>query len=279
MTRSSDTSRESALLGWFKWQFASAASVAARSGQEPRSVSRGSAPVGLATTCLLTLLCSGGCIRFHYDPPAADAATDAGRIDDAEPAEAALAADDGGADETGTEAAPPPPPPLCQGRDISIADKVAADTVAALQQDCRVGAYFNSLAGIQLDHFEQCFAVQLGSALGCVRGDGSKVKYPTFDSYRELCRDMKSAHAALAASDGDYEAFMSDFVAALSKNQFNASEIARISKAYGSTRSDIVRLKDAGPTRACEAGADAAGADARAKAGADAADVDADAAR
>jgi len=197
---------------------------------------------------------AGGCIRFHNDAPVPDASGigDASADEDAQ-SDAETELDAGDLD--GGDAADAAPPPLCARRDPSIAQTIALDTVAALQRDCRLGAYFSTLPGVRLDHFEQCMAAQIGSVLGCVRADGVKVKYPAFDDYKELCRDMKSAHAAMATTDGDYEAFMAILGDAFRKNGFSSAEMTRINRAYASTRSDVVHLKDAGPSRqTCDAG-------------------------
>jgi hypothetical protein len=233
---------------------------------------------------LLIALAMGGCIRFSEDTAAGDAAHDAANdvseeiINETEAsskadAEEADASDvdallDGGAPEAAAADAgdaadaPPDVTPICQRFDPSIAQAVASDMVSALLADCRIRSAFTALPPIRLEHFEDCFAAQIASVLGCLHTDGTRFKYPAYDTKGQFCRDMKTAHAGLTASDGDYDAFLAAISSALSKNRLTDDEIVRVMRTFGAstTRADIVKLKDAGPTQAaCEGGTDAGG--------------------
>jgi hypothetical protein len=89
--------------------------------------------------------------------------------------------------------------------------------------------------------------------MGCRELNGDPFKYPTIDSKGQFCHDMKSGHAALSTSDGDFDAFIADFGMALAQNGLNADEQMRVLAVFGATRNDIVRIKDAGPTQPCDA--------------------------
>ncbi len=189
-----------------------------------------------------------GCLRFADDAPE-DAGVPSG-FDVVSPAgtgaDPAPSAPDAAGDAS--------PGPICQRFDPSVTDAVSNDLTTALLRDCRVNAYFTALPPVRLARFAECFAAQLASVLGCVRPDGERYKYPAYDPEGEFCRDMKTAHANLAASDGDFDAFSDDLRPVLEMHGFTEDETARVLKVFGATRVDIVQRHDAGPTRACDAG-------------------------
>ena len=106
-----------------------------------------------------------------------------------------------------------------------------------------------------LAHLQECLTAQIGQVMGCRHPDGQPFKYPTEDSNGKFCRDMKSSHAALNTSDGDFNAFIASLDTALdlNGNGLNADEKMRVLMVFGATRNDIVRIKDAGPTLPCDA--------------------------
>jgi hypothetical protein len=235
---------------------------------------------------LLGVLAAGGCIRFTSDvPPDAsqDASNDvaeeitpesgpdsrADARDESIILDASLAkvdAPDAPSDVTIDVA------PTCQRFDPSIRLAIASDLVSTLLQDCKIRSAFASLPPVRLQHLEECFAAQVASVLGCVHPDGTRYKYPAYDSNGQFCRDMKTAHAGVTASDGDFDAFTADIALALMKNGLADDEVTRALRSFGAstTRADIVKLKDAGPTQpACDAGTSEAGPDARADSSAD----------
>jgi hypothetical protein len=234
----------------------------------------------------------GGCIRFSNDAPldaSADAAEDAagevfadaesGTTADVTDSSRHDAADAQPISDGSADAADAIPPPICSRFDPSIRFAIASDLVSALLQDCKIRSAFVSLPPVQLEHFEECFAAQVASVLGCVNSDGTRFKYPAYDSNGEFCRDMKTAHAGVNASDGDFDAFLAAIMYALGNNGLTDDEIVRAMRTFGAgpTRSDIVKLKDAGPTQPCDAGADAGLDAARSESGSDAgADAHAD---
>jgi hypothetical protein len=210
-------------------------------------------------------LAIGGCIRFSSDVPvdaSREAASDRGEV--AMEAEAGGRADaldasleDGDAQsrpaDTSAEAAP-----ICQRFDPAIRLAVAGDLVSALLQDCKIRSAFASLPPVRLQHFEECFAALVASVLGCVHADGTRYKYPAYDSNGEFCRDMKTAHSGLNASDGDFDAFLAALTFALRKNGLTDDEMSRALRSFGGgpTRADIVKLKEAGPTHPCDSGSE-----------------------
>jgi hypothetical protein len=239
----------------------------------------------------LGALAIGGCIRFAGDVPvdaSLDASLDGSNDVSADAIAMAEAGSRGDAPDTSTEGgdAPAKPTdasvdvvPTCQRFDPSIAQAAAGDVVSLLLQDCRIRSAFTSLPPVRLQHLEECLGAQIASVLGCVHPDGTRFKYPAFDSKGQFCRDMKTAHGGLAASDGDFDAFLAAIAGALAKNGLTDDEMTRALRSFGagSTRADIVKLKEAGPTQPCDAGVDA-GRDATADANPDAsADVSLDA--
>ena len=242
----------------------------------------------IETSChLLGVFAMGGCIRFSSDVPA-DAAYDApidvsgdiifeaeaGRTPD--PPDASIdvgsapdtsdepttadASDDGDAPAKPADA-PPDATPICQRFDPAVAKAIASEMVSTLLKDCKIRSAFISLPPVRLEHFEECFAAQVASVLGCLHPDGTRFKYPAYDSKGQFCRDMKTGHASLTTSDGDFDAFVAAIGLSMMKNGLTDDEIVRALRSFGAggTRTDIVKLKDAGPTMSlCEGGVDAA---------------------
>jgi hypothetical protein len=131
--------------------------------------------------------------------------------------------------------------------------------VSALLGDCRIRSAFATLPPVRLEHFQECFAAQIASTFGCLHPDGTRYKYPAYDSKGEFCRDMKTAHAGLTVSDGDFDAFNSSLAVALMGNGLTDDEIMRVMRTFNAsvTRADIVKVKDAAltnPTLPCDAG-------------------------
>jgi hypothetical protein len=222
----------------------------------------------LVTIWLLGIGPVTGCFRFSSDEPpeagAYDAAVDVsgeGTIE-AQPdsnVEADASADESdGADASSDAPAEALPPPICQRFDPSIAQSIAGNLVTALLQDCKIQSAFTRLPPVALQHFEECFAAMVASVLGCVHPDGTRYKYPAYDSQGQFCRDMKTAHASLTTSDGDFDAFLADIKLALAQGGLTDDEVTRALRSFGGsvTRADIVKLKDAGPTQPCDAGAE-----------------------
>lgn len=213
-------------------------------------------------------LAIGGCIRFSTEPPldAApyDASTDvsgdtvvspeAGPETDA--TDGSL--DDGDAPGRAADATVDAAP-ICQRFDPIIAQAIAGDLVSALLQDCKIQSAFTPLPPVRLQHFQECSAALVASVLGCLQADGTRYKYPAYDSHGQFCRDMKTAHAGLNSSDGDFDAFLAALRLALGKNGLTDDEIVRTMRTFNAsvTRSDIVKRKDAGPTQPCDAAAEA----------------------
>jgi hypothetical protein len=181
-----------------------------------------------------------GCIRFRNDaPPGADAAVADAEVDAETPPE--------GGDVVVI------PPPVCSKFHPSIANKIAADLISQLGADCLLRRHFANLAPVVVIHFEECLTAQIGQVMGCRHPDGEPFRYPTVDSKGRICRDMKSSHAGIASSDGDFDAFIADLNVVLDANGVDMADRMRVLTVFGATRNDIVRLKDAGPTLPCDA--------------------------
>lgn len=187
-----------------------------------------------------------GCIRFRNDAPA-DAGVDAGATVDGPGPEPDASSPMEGGDAVVI------PPPVCDRFNSSVAESIAGDLISGLLADCRLRRHFTGLPPIAVTHLQECLTAQIGQVMGCKRPDGQPFKYPTFDSRGVFCRDMKSSHMDLSSSDGDFDAFIADFNEALDENGLTMDEKMRVAAVFGATRNDIVRLKDAGPTKPCDA--------------------------
>ncbi len=207
-----------------------------------RSVNRGRKWIW-AALAIGTLSTLSGCIRFRNDAPA-DAGLDAG---------AALDADsDPDAEDAGDVVAPPPP--VCERFDPQVAERIAADLITEVTVvDCRLRRYFADLPPVALVHLQDCLTAQIGQVMGCRHPNGDPIKYPTMSSAGRYCRDMKTSHMNLNLSDGDFDAFIADFDKVLELNRLDDDEKMRVLGVLGATRNDMVRLKDAGPTKPCDA--------------------------
>jgi hypothetical protein len=89
------------------------------------------------------------------------------------------------------------------------ANPVDANTlVGAFAADCKINAFFTSLTPTALNHVGECLATQVQELFGCegITYAGSK------DSAGVACRDMKTTHAGLNISKGDFDALIGDVV-------------------------------------------------------------------
>ena len=209
----------------------------------PRSVVRGRKWIGFVFA-ISTLL---GCIRFRNDLPG-DAGLDGGGGGSAPDAESDAANVPEGGDVVA------PPPPVCNGLPPNVAENIAGDLITEVAvNDCILRRHFANLPPIALIHLQECLTAQIGQVMGCRRADGEPYRYPTEDSRGKLCRDMKSSHAGLGLSDGDFDWFIADLNKAMEQNDVPLDGRTRVVTLFGATRNDIVRLKDAGPTAPCDA--------------------------
>jgi hypothetical protein len=189
----------------------------------------------------MTAITQLGCIRFRNDaPPGADAAI-------APDAEIDVETPPEGGDAVVI------PPPVCARFPPTVAASIAGDLVSMLLSDCLLRRHFAHLPPVAITHFEECLTAQIGQIMGCRRADGEPFKYPIEYAKGKFCRDMKSSHSMLSASDGDFDAFIADLGAALERNDLMPEEKMRVLGVFGATRNDIVRIKDAGPTAPCDA--------------------------
>ena len=122
-----------------------------------------------------------------------------------------------------------------------------------LLSDCRLRRHFAHLPPVAITHFQECLTAQIGQIMGCRQADGEPFRYPVEYAKGKFCRDMKSSHSMLSASDGDFDAFVANLSAALDLKEFTPEEKMRVLGVFGATRNDIVRIKDAGPTAPCDA--------------------------
>ena len=98
--------------------------------------------------------------------------------------------------------------------------KIATDTNAKLQADCRIGGYFATLSADQMAHMNDCFVTYLGATFDCtgVTYTGAK------DSKGQDCRSMTNAHQGLGISNDDFTAFREDVVAVLTAHNMAAAD-------------------------------------------------------
>src|SRR5947209_1997304 len=122
-------------------------------------------------------------------------------IDNPGPDESGAGGADAGSDVGGDAA--DAGPSLCDARGgYKWAQKVAADTVQNLANDCQINAFFAGLPPDAALHFQDCLTKQIAVLTRC-----KDIKYDV-DSNGKDCRDMKTAHHGMALRSGDMDAFV-----------------------------------------------------------------------
>jgi hypothetical protein len=129
-----------------------------------------------------------------------------------------------------------------------------------LATDCEVGLHFTMLPANRLARFSDCLSYQAQELFGC-----PGVKYEGSKSPNGLpCRDMKSAHAGLRLSTGDFDAVLADLASGLLKAGVSQDDIEAVAPALLGLETEIVESPGARPSLSCDddAGADAGAVDA-----------------
>ncbi|HEY6881376.1 MAG TPA: hypothetical protein VI299_25300 [Polyangiales bacterium] len=120
--------------------------------------------------------------------------------------------------------------------------------IEELATDCRIGLHFTSLPADRLARFGDCLAIQAQELFAC-----PGVHYAGSSSPNGLrCRDMKSAHAGLGLSRGDFDALVSDLARGLAKAGIAQQDIAHVAPALLGLEDQVVESLVETPSRACE---------------------------
>ncbi|MET0287883.1 MAG: hypothetical protein ABW352_25565 [Polyangiales bacterium] len=145
-------------------------------------------------------------------------------------------------------------PTLCgkYGGAAGIERAIKQFVIVELATDCDVGPHFTMLSSNRLARFSDCLAYQAQELFGC-----PGVTYAGSKSYNDLpCRDMKTAHAGLRLSSGDFDAVIADVASGLLKAGVAQADINQVAPALLSLEPQIVEAEGEQPTMAC-GGADA----------------------
>jgi hypothetical protein len=119
--------------------------------------------------------------------------------------------------------------------------------IEELATDCDIGLHFTMLPADRLARFGDCLTYQAQELFGC-----PGVKYAGSKSPNGLpCRDMKSAHAGLGLSQGDFEALLSDIAGGLLKAGVSQHDIQRIAPTLSGYEDQIVESLVQTPSRSC----------------------------
>ncbi|MBX7099132.1 MAG: hypothetical protein K1X89_15585 [Myxococcaceae bacterium] len=142
---------------------------------------------------------------------------------------------------------------LCEkyGGADTIKTVVTTKVVPEFAGDCRIQRHFTTLPGTQLTHVVECLTTQVQELFGCA----GKVYAGSKDTAGVACRDMKTAHANLGLTAGDFNALIEDTVAGLQKAGVAAADINAAAPALLGMRSDIVssnRMSDSCQSRALQ---------------------------
>ncbi len=131
--------------------------------------------------------------------------------------------------------------------------------IQELATDCQVGLHFVTLPANRLARFSDCLTYQAQELFGC-----PGVRYAGSMSPNGLpCRDMKSAHAGLALTTGDFDAVMQDVATGLTKAGLSREDVDRIAPALLNLEPEVVERSVSTPSQACgsivDGGTDAGG--------------------
>ncbi len=115
-----------------------------------------------------------------------------------------------------------------------VVDKNVVGTVAG---DCRINSFFLALPAAELKHVDECLQIQVEELFGCpgVKYAGSKAP-----SDMNPCRDMKSIHAGMKVSQGDFDALIDDAAKGLKAAGVSDADIAAAAPALVGMAPDIV---------------------------------------
>jgi hypothetical protein len=145
-------------------------------------------------------------------------------------------------------------PPVCEGLPPTTPGIIAGNLITGLVNDCRLSRHFSQLPPTAITHLQECLTAQIGQVMGCLQADGEPFRYPIEYERGKFCRDMKGSHKNMSASDGDFNAFIEVLDGALATvEELTPDDRMRVLKVFGATRSDIVHIEDAGPTKPCDA--------------------------
>lgn len=181
------------------------------------------------------------------DMPSGPNGMDGGSID----ASITPSDDGGGLDaslDAGTDAAT-----LCSkyGGAAGIERAIKQYVLEELATDCRVGLHFVTLPANRLARFSDCLSYQAQELFGCPGVTYAGSKSPN----GLVCRDMKTAHAGLGLSTGDFDAVLADVASGLLKAGVAQQDIEAIAPVLLGLEAQIVESPVDAPTRSCDADA------------------------
>jgi hypothetical protein len=108
-------------------------------------------------------------------------------------------------------------------------------SLAAIFTDCKIGGFFQNLQDSDKKHMTDCMEKQIGTFLNC-----PGIVYDT-DGAGTACRSMGDAHQNLGITQGDFDEFESDIIAALKSKGISSTDIsADFVPPINSTAQDIV---------------------------------------
>ena len=185
---------------------------------------------------------------FLDNPEAAQPALDA-------QAEGAAASDAEGADavvDAAAKAAAEAGPPLCtKYGGYSTIEKVVADLVGALVDDCRISRFFTVLDATRQAHLSDCLVKQVAVVTGC-----PGIAYDV-DNAGVECRDMVVSHKGLSIRGADFDALLQDLVTVLLKAGVTQADVDVLAPSLLRLRGDIVTNSAPSHGKAiCDAGGD-----------------------
>jgi hypothetical protein len=140
-------------------------------------------------------------------------------------------------------------PTLCSkyGGAAGVERAIKQFVITELATDCDVGPHFTMLSSNRLARFSDCLTYQAQELFAC-----PGVRYENSKSYNGLpCRDMKSAHAGLGLSVGDFDAVIADVASGLLKAGVAQVDIDRIAPVLLGLETQIVESQLEAPTASC----------------------------
>lgn len=126
-------------------------------------------------------------------------------------------------------------------------DQVKAIASAILDRaknDCRIGSPISTLSASDMQHFTECFQVQLGGSFLC-----PGIAYTantTKDSKNQNCRSMSQAHQGMNLRNADVTAFEEAVTSELSARGLSSDEVKSIAAVFEGSRTQVVQNQTQG---------------------------------
>lgn len=116
---------------------------------------------------------------------------------------------------------------------------IATAIATRVTQDCRISAPLARLSADARRHFDECFAIYVGSTFQCA--ESVYKANETVDSQNRRCRSMSQAHQGLNLRRADFEAFVAAINGGLEASGVSLEDRTALAPSWEGTRLLIVQ--------------------------------------